>query len=124
MLARLHEETERVRQLLDPMPDLITFVSKRAAHRLKHYEYPRRPAEESDTVIVNLNIDTPEIETKLVRLYVDNSRAICAYDDDTESVSGCADTQFVSLKIDSAPSQYPARSYRRYTRGRRLRQDS
>ena len=123
MLARLHEETERVRQLLDPMPDLITFVSKRAARRLKNYDYSVRPAEESDTVVVNLKIDTPEIETKLVRLYVDNSRTICDYDGDAENVSDCADTRIVALKIDFAPRENPTRSYPRYTRRRRL-QDS
>ena len=119
MLARLHEETERVRQLLDPMPDLITFVSKRAAHRFKHDDYSVRHRKEPKTVVVNLKIDTPEIETKLVRLYVDNSRAICAYDDDDENVSGCTDTRFVSLKIDFAPRESPAGSYPRYVRRRR-----
>jgi hypothetical protein len=118
ILARLHEETERVRQLLDPMPDLITFVSNRAAHRLKRYDDPVRSEKESNTVVVDLRIETPEIETKLVRLYVDNSRDICAYGDDAENVSGCADTRFVSLKIDFPPREYPARSYPRYSRRR------
>jgi hypothetical protein len=118
-LARLHEEIDRVRHHLYPMPDLITFASNDVANRLKRYVLTKSPDEEVNTVYVNLKIDAEEeSKTKYINLYIDTKRDINAKYLTPEDLSDYSDTKLVHLNINSAPNDTPHPTYHRFRRDR------
>ena len=56
-LARIHQDLERLRLRLNPIPDLITFASNNVAAQLKQYVRVIPSEDASDTVYVNLQVD-------------------------------------------------------------------
>jgi uncharacterized protein YukJ len=115
-LARLHQETDRVRRRLNPIPDLITFASNDIADRLKRYVYMKKTEEDSDTVYVNLKIDSEEdLETKYVNLYIDTKRDVNAKRTHLDQGSGYINTNVVYM--NSKPTSND-KSYPRYYRHR------
>jgi len=116
-LARLHQETDRVRRRLNPIPDLITFASDDIADRLKRYVHTKKSEEESDTVYVNLKVDSEEdLETKYVNLYIDTKRDINAKYTHLDEDSDYMNTKVVYLNINPTSNNKPYPSYRRYYR--------
>jgi hypothetical protein len=120
-LARLHQEIDGIRQRLNPMPDLITFASNDIADRLKRYVHMKDDEEETDTVYVNLKVNSEEdLETKYVNLYVDTKRDINAQYTNLDEFSDYIDTKVVYLNINSASNNKLYPSYRRFRRHRQI----
>jgi len=118
-LARLHQETDRIRRRLNPMPDLITFASNDITDRLKRYIRTKQSDEDADTVYVNLKVDSGEdLETKYVNLYVDTKRNLNAKSSHSYKPSDSIDTKFVYYNGNSISNNKPYRPYRRYHRHR------
>jgi CRISPR/Cas system CSM-associated protein Csm5 (group 7 of RAMP superfamily) len=121
-LARLHQETDRIRRRLNPIPDLITFASNDIADRLKRYVKMKASGEESDTVYVNLKIDSEEdLETKYINLYIDTKQDVTARYIHLGGGSGYINTNVVYLNPNSASNNKPYPSYPRYHRHRQIK---
>lgn len=116
-LARIHQDLERLRLRLNPIPDLITFASDNVAAQLKQYVRVVPSEEASDTVYVQLQVDSEEEpETKYLNLYVDTRPSIDRNYQKRHEDSDEFGTKVVYLNIDSSSKM---RSYPRYSRRRR-----
>ena len=120
-LARLHEEAERIRQHLNPMPDLITFASNDAAVRLKRYIHTKRFDEDDETVYVNLKVNSEEdLPPKYINLYIDTKRDMNARYIEWDENSDYIDTKIVHLNINPPTNNNrPSSPYPRYRRHRK-----
>lgn len=120
-LARLHEEVERVRRHLNPMPDLITFASNDAADRLKRYIHTKRSDEDDETVYVNMKVNSEEdLPPKYINLYIDTKRDMNARYVEWDDSSDYIDTKVVHLNINAPTNNnQPFSSYPRYRRHRK-----
>lgn len=118
-LTRLHQETDRVRRRLNPVPDLITFASNDIADRLKRYLHTKQTEEDPDTVYVNLKVNSEEdLETKYVNLYIDTKRDINTRFTHLNQGSGYINTNVVYTNIKPASND---KSYPRYYRHRQTK---
>ena len=100
------------------MPDMITFASSNIADRLKRYVHTKQSDEDSDTVYVNLKVDSEEdLETKYVNLYIDTKRDVNAKYTNLDEASDYIDTKVVYLNVDSSSN---GKSYPLYRRHRRI----
>lgn len=121
-LARLHQETDRLRRRLNPMPDLITFASNDITDRVKRYVQTKNSEEDSDTVYVNLDVSSQEkIETKYINLYIDTKRDINANYINLGENSDHINTRLVYLNGNPAAKNKPYLSYPRYYRQHQIK---
>jgi hypothetical protein len=119
-LIRLHEEVDKIRRRLNPIPDLITFASNDVADRLKRHVHMKALDEEPDTVYINMKIDSGEdVEPKYVNLYVDTKRDVNVRNTNLNELSDYIDSKVVYLKINPAVDTKPYPSYRHFQRHRR-----
>ncbi len=119
-LARLHQEADRIRRRLNPVPDLITFASNDIADRLKRYIHTKQSNEDSDTVYVDLKINSEEdLDTKYINLYIDTKRDLSGRSSRSHKPSEYINTNIVYSNGDSITKKGPYRSYRRYHRQRK-----
>lgn len=119
-LARLHEQAERVRRQLNPVPDLITFASNDAADRLKRYIHTKRSDDDDETVYVNLKVNSEEdLPPKYINLYVDTKRDMNAKYFEWDENSDYIETKVVHLNINPLANTRLSSSYPRYRRHRK-----
>lgn len=119
-LARLHQEADKIRRRLNPMPDLITFASNDIANRVKRNIHTKNLEEDSDTVYVNLNVDSEEdLEPKYINLYIDTNRKINSNYINLGQNSHHLTTRIVYLNGKPTANNKPYLSYPRYHRQHR-----
>ena len=119
-LARLHQEADRLRRRLNPVPDLITFASNDIADRLKRYIHTKQPEEDLDTVYVNLRVDSEEdLDTKYVNLYIDTKRDLSGRFSRSHKLSDYINTNIVYSNGNSISNNGPYRPFGRYHRQRK-----
>jgi len=120
-LARLHNEVNRIRQHLNPIPDLITFASNDIAPRLKRYIQTKQTNENEQYFYGNFRSDSTEdeLQTKYINLYIDTERDFNENYKDLDEDQDYLDTKIVYLNIDSSPNDKFYPSFPHYRRRRR-----